>query len=77
MCAFTSRPGRLTKDLVHDARERCGGVDCHTVFLNVLFRMMQPRDEFPFAWLSALVVWVNSAPLRGRPVWFSGRLDAW
>jgi hypothetical protein len=38
----------LTKDLVNDARDRCGGVDYNTVFRSVFFRLVQSRNEFPF-----------------------------
>jgi hypothetical protein len=46
----------LTNDLVNDARDRCGGVDHDTVFRNVLLRLMQSHNEFPFRLFSAPLI---------------------
>jgi hypothetical protein len=54
-------PGQtLTKDLVNDALDGHGGVDCNSVFRNVFFRLMQSRNEFPFRRLSAAPLIVRS-----------------
>lgn len=58
----------LTKDLINDAREGRGGVDYDTVFRNVFFRLMRSHNEFPFAWSSAPVIWVQPASLVDPPV---------
>jgi hypothetical protein len=50
----------LTKDLVNDVRDRCGGFDYNAVLRNVFFRLMQSRNEFPFHWLSAAPLIVRS-----------------
>lgn len=52
-----------TKDLINDAREGRGGVDYNTVFWNVFFRLMRSHNEFPFAWSSAPVIWVQPTSL--------------
>ncbi len=39
----------MTNDFVNDARNRCGGVDYHSVLRNIFFRLMPSRDEFPFS----------------------------
>jgi len=46
----------LTNDLVNDARDRCGGVDQDAVFRNVVFRLMQSRNDFPFRLPSAPLI---------------------
>ena len=53
----------LTKDLINDAREGRDGVDYDTVFRSVFFRLMRSHNEFPFAWFSAPVIWVQPASL--------------
>ena len=46
----------LTEDLINDARERDGGVDDNTVSWNLFFRLMQSRNDFPFRWPSAPLI---------------------
>jgi hypothetical protein len=58
----------LTDNLVNDARERCGGVDDHTVFRNAFFRSVQSRSDFPFRLFSAPVSGVHCHPLSNPPV---------
>src|SRR5262249_26239629 len=57
----------LTKDLVHDARERCGGVDDRTVLRKVFFRLMQAHSDFPFRWCSAPISGVECYSLINPP----------
>jgi hypothetical protein len=59
-CCATAAGADLTKDLVNDARDRCGGVDYNAVLRNVIFRLMQLRNEFPFHWLSTAPLIVRS-----------------
>jgi hypothetical protein len=58
----------LTKDLINDARDGRGGVDYNTVFRNDFFRLMRSHNEFPFAWFSAPVIWVEPTSLVKPPV---------
>ena len=51
----------LTKDLVHDARERCDRVDENTVLRKGCFRVIRvihAHRDFPFLWCSAPISWV-------------------
>ena len=57
----------LTKDLVHDARERCGSVDDRTVLRKGCFRVIHAHSDFPFLWCSAPISWVQCDSLINPP----------
>ena len=50
----------MTKDLVNDACDRCGGVDDNAVPRNVFFGLKQSGNDFPFHWHPAAPLLVRS-----------------
>ena len=65
MCQRSTRSvdAALSKDLVHDSRDRRGRVDDHTIVGEILLGLMQAHDEFTLLRSSApLVVWSALQP---------------
>jgi hypothetical protein len=51
----------VTKDVVNDVGDRCGGVDWDAVLRNILLRLMPPHDSFAFHSFSVTPLIVRSS----------------